>query len=464
MLDNVGSVNQIAFVRAYCEHAFVSTTLDTRESAFLSGFVAGDGSFTIRANNAGASWCCGLQVKLRADNTPLLATFRDWTGAGELFRAPARGGSAPQTAWMVSRRADCERIVEILDSNPPLGKAAREFDLWRAAVSVWSADGGGSPVLAELGAELRARRDKAAPAACPVDISTWRVAAFLAGFASAEAHFGSTDAGFPSFTINLRADDEPLLALFHRVVGVGHLRAIPATGSSRPAASWRVGRRVELRRLAALFDDHPPRGRAADVYSAWRELVLREGLGASSRRALAEELRRRRRFVPGLDEIEPTSCASRSRSRSLEALRQWAASEHYPGGATAYEHWRRVSDRSAPSRNTVAAAFGSWLGALEAAGLDSEHSFGARRVAAMRAGHSATTDARRARSRALVLDAVRRCIAELGREPGAQEFLAWRRERAPESPSQMTIYRAFPGGFDEVVAVAQGRLGMPVSS
>jgi hypothetical protein len=68
------------------------------------------------------------------------------------------------------------------------------------------------------------------------------------------------------------------------------------------------------------------------------------------------------------------------------------------------------------------------------------------------------------RSRALIVEAVRRCITELGREPGAREFLAWRRERAPESPSQMSIYRAFPGGFEEVVAVAQGRQGMPVSS
>jgi hypothetical protein len=68
------------------------------------------------------------------------------------------------------------------------------------------------------------------------------------------------------------------------------------------------------------------------------------------------------------------------------------------------------------------------------------------------------------RSRALIVEAVRRCITEFGREPGAREFLAWRRERAPESPSQMSIYRAFPGGFEEVVAVAQGRQGMPVSS
>jgi len=47
-----------------------------------------------------------------------------------------------------------------------------------------------------------------------------------------------------------------------------------------------------------------------------------------------------------------------------------------------------------------------------------------------------------------------RCIAELGREPRALEFLRWRRARAPASPSQMTIYRTFPGGFAEILAAA----------
>src|SRR5215210_6864196 len=93
---------RLSSVRDADEHVFVLPDAPQYDDlAFFSGFVAGDGSFGIRRNNAGASWCCGLQVKLRADNTPLLAS-RDWSGAGELFRAPARGGSRPQTAWIVA--------------------------------------------------------------------------------------------------------------------------------------------------------------------------------------------------------------------------------------------------------------------------------------------------------------------------------------------------------------------------
>jgi hypothetical protein len=121
-----------------------------------------------------------VQVKLRADNTPLLAAFRAWTGAGELFRAPARGGSAPQTAWVVARRADCERVASILEASPPLGKAARQFGLWRTAVAVWSNEGGACPALGELARELRGMRSEAAPVACQVDISTGRIAAAVA--------------------------------------------------------------------------------------------------------------------------------------------------------------------------------------------------------------------------------------------------------------------------------------------
>jgi hypothetical protein len=63
--------------------------------------------------------------------------------------------------------------------------------------------------------------------------------------------------------------------------------------------------------------------------------------------------------------------------------------------------------------------------------------------------------ARRAASRAVILDAVRRCMVDLGREPQATEFLRWRVAHAPDCPAQMTMYRLFPGGFAEVLAAAR---------
>jgi hypothetical protein len=287
-----------------------------------------------------------------------------------------------------------------------------------------------------------------------VDINEYDLAAFLAGFASAEAHFGASDVGSPSFVINLRADDGPLLRLFQETFEIGHLRDIAPAGSSRAAVSWRLGRLRDLRRLVAIFDLHPPRGRARYIYSAWRELVMLEARTSIVRRALAVEIRRRRRYVPGLERIERTPRAELRRRRCGDALRRWALSSDYPGSATDYERWRRSSGIGAPTRNTIAAAYGSWLLALEAAGLDTQSSLPEERVAAMRAGGAALFEARRAASREAIVDAVRRCIAEIGHEPRATEFLRWRAAHAPECPSQMTIYRRFPGGFADVIAAA----------
>jgi hypothetical protein len=92
--------------------------------------------------------------------------------------------------------------------------------------------------------------------------------------------------------------------------------------------------------------------------------------------------------------------------------------------------------------------------ALTAVGLDTGSSRSAEQVTAIREGNAAAHARRRAQSRTAILDAVRRCTAEIGHEPGATEFLRWRADRAPDSPCQMTIYRLFPGGFADVIAAA----------
>jgi hypothetical protein len=102
----------------------------------------------------------------------------------------------------------------------------------------------------------------------------------------------------------------------------------------------------------------------------------------------------------------------------------------------------------------VAAAFGSWRAALDAAGIDSTRAMPAARVAAIKAGGAATRARRRQRQRELILEAVEACVAALGRQPRATEFLRWRSQNAPDSPCQMSIYRAFPGGWEDVLACA----------
>jgi hypothetical protein len=311
-------------------------------------------------------------------------------------------------------------------------------------------------MLPGFAAELRALHRSTAPVPCPVDITEPSLAAFLAGFASAEAHFGVTLEGSPCFTINLRADDGPLLRRFRDTFGIGRLKEVAPYRSSRAAVSWRIGRRHELKHLVSWLDRYPPRGRAGYVYARWRELVMTDNRISLVRRALAVEIRRRRDYRADQAAIEQSSTRQRRRCRAEQALRLWSESADYPGSAGDYERWRRSSGENAPTRNTVAAAYGSWRAALDAVGLDTGHSLSAERVDAIRGGNATAHAARHDASRRGILDAVRRCIAELGHEPRATEFLRWRTAHAPESPSQMTIYRTFPGGFAEVLAAARG--------
>ncbi len=431
-------------------------TPKTREAdlGFVSGFVTGDGSFYIRPNNGGASWCCGFAVKLRADDTPLLIAFRDWFGLGELSEAPARGRSHPQTAWLVARRDDCVRLATLLREFPPLGKAAPQFDLWCRAVELWAAAGGASPALARYAQRLRALHRSATPVPCPVDIKPAQRLRFLAGFASAEAHFGTTREGSPAFVINVRADDGPLLRCFRDLLDVGSLKDVPATPRSQAAVSWRVGRLADLRVLVDALDSVPPRGRAGHVYVAWRELVLLERRTGAARAALAADIRRRRTYRPELSRFPATTGRDRSRQRCLDALKWWAESRETPGSAVDYAVWRREVEPRPPTRNTIARVFGSWSNALKAAGISRERAMSAERVAAICAGGAARRKARHGELRELVVAAVRRCSAELGREPRALEFLRWRHQHSADCPSQMTIYRVFPGGFSEVLAAA----------
>jgi hypothetical protein len=358
---------------------------------------------------------------------------------------------------MIGRQAGCVRIATILERSPLLGKTAREFRIWRQAVEVWVARGGADPALGQLAAALRALRHDYTPSPYGVSITDDYLAAFLAGFASAEAHFGASDRGSPSFKINLRADDGPLLQLFQARLDIGHLADVRAAGRSRAAVSWRVGRLAELRRLVELFDRYPPRGRAARVYAAWRDLVRLEPRTGSTRHVLADEVRRSRAFRPELAKISKPTRLEVRQSRCLEALRSWEATLDDPGSSSDYDNWRRTIVPTAPTRNTVAAAFGSWRAALVAAGISCDRAHPTERVARMREARLAARAAERAKRRSVILDAVTSCAADLGREPRASEFLQWRLQHAPESPCQMTLYRVFPGGFKEVLAALRGR-------
>jgi hypothetical protein len=429
----------------------VWTDVDSEvDGRFAAGLIAGDGHLAIRPTNGGTTWQCVLAVCLRADDTPLLGELCRWSGAGMLQAVPAYRTSQPQTNWIVQRQADCLRMVSILDRYPLLGKKLGQYEIWREAIVAWTGPRSDRhAVIAQCRERLRAhRRPGVLARTSVVSITDDRLLAFLAGFATAEAHFGATSEGHPHFRINLRRDDGELLRAFRDRLRLGRVVDVPPYRTSHAAVSWQIGRLSELRA----------------IYEPWRELVLLADRRSGQRRLLATRVKERRAYKPGLELNGAVDALSARRRRHILVLREWAAGTRGPRTATAYEAWRRGSVRVVPKRETIAAAFGSWRAALEAAGLSTQGCRSPATIAKMQATTVAATQTRAARHRAAILGAVGECTRMLGRHPSATEFFGWRSRFAPETPSQATIYRVFPDGWESVLEALASNQGSPIGS
>jgi hypothetical protein len=425
------------------------------EKPFLAGFVAGEGHFWISQNNAGQSWSCGFALVQRDDNADLVASARDLVGCGEVRWRPPRGTSHAQVHWLVQSRDECSVLGSSLGSLPLLGKKAGELAIWQRAVAVWNDRTQGAlrwKHLQRLASELRAHRNPAFDADYTrVDINTPLLSGFLAGFASAEAHFGASGTGHPRFVIKLRADDTAVLSLLANRFGVGRLVRVPASNRGRPQTAWLVTRLAELRSLVSVFDRQPPLGRAGRVYRHWRQLVVAADRSAAALRPEVVRLRAARRYQARTRlPVSPTRHAA-NQKRYVAVLLAWARDTGPPYTATSYQRWRSRARRGAPGRNTLARFFGSWRDALAASGLPRDgsrsHHTNTRAVETA----AATRVASRSRRRAAVLREVDRCWTVLGRVPTASEFLRWRLVHAADSPSQAEVYRLFPGGWEAVL-------------
>jgi hypothetical protein len=344
-------------------------------------------------------------------------------------------------------------MVAILDSYPPLGKKLGQYEIWREAVTAWTGPRSDrQSVIAACRERLRAhRRADVLASTSVVSITDEHLLAFLAGFATAEAHFGTTTEGHPHFRINLRSDDGELLRTFRDCLRIGSVVDIPPRATSQAAVSWRVMRLSELRDLTQALDRHPPRGRVLRIYDAWRDLVLLENRRSGMRRRLARRVKDLRAYRPGFEWRDAADAGAERRRRHVAVLTGWAAETEGPRTVTAYEGWRKASDRSLPTRNTIVSAFGTWADALGAAGIGTEGCRPADHVARMQSGTAATRATHRARQRRSILAAVRECAQMIGRYPSPAEYTAWRRSFAPATPSHTTVYRMFPDGWASVL-------------
>ena len=448
------------------------------DGPFLAGFVAGEGHFWIAENNAGQSWACGFALVQRDDNAELVARARDLAGCGEVRWRPPHRTSHAQVHWLVQSMDACSSLARCLRGQPLLGKKAGDLAIWQQAVAAWNDTTQGAmrwKRLERFASELRAHRSPAFSADYTrVDISRPALSGFLAGFASAEGHFGASPNGHPRFVIKLRHDDSAVLALLATRFAVGRLVPVPASYRGRRQAVWLVTRLEELRLLAAAFDRHPPLGRAGKVYRHWRQLVMASERSAAALRPVAARLREARRYHAGTPPLVSPPRRDSKRVRYVAVLRAWAREAGPPYTATSYERWRSGSEPGIPTRNTLARFFGCWRDALAEAGLPQAGSRSECTNARAIETASAARVASRSRRRDAVLREVDKCWCVLGRLPTASEFLRWRLENSPESPGQAELYRLFAGGWEAVLEALPPRgmtggagshtLGQPLQS
>ena len=104
---------------------------------WLAGLIDGEGSFIahlFRPATRPKSLNVQIQmvVGLRADDKSVLEHCQGVTGLGKLNYI--KQNERHRWLWMVTRKADCQALVEILDRHPLRSKKSRDFAIWREIV------------------------------------------------------------------------------------------------------------------------------------------------------------------------------------------------------------------------------------------------------------------------------------------------------------------------------------------
>jgi hypothetical protein len=270
-----------------------------RVSDYLAGLIAGliaaEGCFSIAKQTRGFGYQPDMSIRMRADDGRLLETLARRTKLGRTTAVPARRTSREQVDWSVFAKADCQRLVEILDGAPMLGRKAEQYAIWRKAVLRWvgqevrgrlkPCDWTPFAVWKEELAQHKRYAEHRGPIRDAGASTTGGWQPFLAGFATGVACFDIDHNGRPRYTINLRAAEVPLLACFQRLSGLGRIYGPYARrGPGNPTARWVMTSSRETVGLIALFDECPPSGRKRLEYEVWAHAVLERAAGAGWRR------------------------------------------------------------------------------------------------------------------------------------------------------------------------------------
>jgi hypothetical protein len=360
-----------------------SPGLNAAEAHTLAGLLDAESHLAITPNNSGAGWQCACKVTLRDDDQEILRAYRDKLGLGHLAPIAARACSRPQVRWTIASKLECQVLTAVLDAHPLRGRKRAEYEIWREATILWAstrqATGTGVRAqLARLAEYLRAERvyREPSPDVALPDMTDQYAANYFAGFFSGEGCFQLARRQ-ARFVIKLRRDDRPLLDAFCRDFTIGSVVDVAAIEPWSPAAVWNVVGARDVLKGIGLFESVPLLGRKGRQYRAWRpgaqaiaeaiidKRPLNEQVVEGARRALAHATA----YRPPGTALRTESGLSAARTAYLDVLRQWAGSVDGPLPCGAYSSVRRSEHPDWPQRETIAEAFGSWYGALHAAGL-----------------------------------------------------------------------------------------------
>jgi hypothetical protein len=325
--------------------------VDDHDGHALAGFIEAEASFGIRPNNRGRSWVCHMALTQRDDDADMLVDIARVTGLGRLSRRPAQRKSRPQVGL--------------------------EFAVWALAVVEWSESRYGAGGAATHRA-LRAHAEQLRELRRYVDRPDERIAssegddgltAFFGGFFTGEGSFSLS--GHAVACVHLRADDAHLLRTFQEHFDLGRM-SISTPAGLNPSVKWTVGRRAELPRAIALLDAAVLRGRKRREFDAWRVGAAEYARGRDRDNAVVAAARAALQEARSYVERKIVLPAGVSGQDAFVPVLRALATEEPVGKltATAYER-ARERHPDWPTRNTIAAAFGGWARALEAAGLGS---------------------------------------------------------------------------------------------
>lgn len=111
---------------------------DSEFGHWLAGFIDGEGCFRVHCEKGGTYYACHFTLKLRDDDRAILEEIVERTGIGHLKPDLVRGTSKPAMVWVVQSKAECVKLVALLDQYPLRAKKRNDYAIWREAVDHWT--------------------------------------------------------------------------------------------------------------------------------------------------------------------------------------------------------------------------------------------------------------------------------------------------------------------------------------